>query len=180
MVGGVVIAMNPNTGEILAMVSMPTYDNQKFSRYIPIDYYTELANDISNPLLNHAISGTYPPGSIFKLTTAVGALNEGIVTPDTPVICRGTISVTQKFHPSDPGPRDAVLLLRPRRARGDHLPARAGAILRHLLLQPGRRVRAARAELKRAWASTGSSNTREALGYGRAAGNRAVRRSRTA
>jgi len=103
MLGGVVVAMNPNTGEILALVSIPTYDNQKFSRYIPIDYYTELANDISNPLLNHAISGTYPPGSIFKLTTAVGALNEGIVTPDTPVICRGTISITQKFHPSDPG-----------------------------------------------------------------------------
>jgi penicillin-binding protein 2 len=103
MIGGVVVAMNPNTGEILAMVSVPTYDNQKFSRYIPIDYYNQLTSDISNPLLNHAISGTYPPGSIFKLTTAVGALNEGIVTPDTPVNCRGTISITQKFHPSDPG-----------------------------------------------------------------------------
>jgi penicillin-binding protein 2 len=103
MVGGVVVAMNPNTGVVLAMVSIPTYDNQKFSRYIPIDYYNQLANDISNPLLNHAISGTYPPGSIFKLTTAVGALNEGIVTADTPVNCRGTISITQKFHPSDPG-----------------------------------------------------------------------------
>jgi penicillin-binding protein 2 len=98
-----VIAMNPNTGEVLAMVSIPTYDNQQFSRYIPIDYYTELANDVSKPLLNHAISGTYPPGSIFKLNTAVGALNEKIVTPTTPVICRGTITVTQKFHPSDPG-----------------------------------------------------------------------------
>jgi penicillin-binding protein 2 len=103
MIGGVVVAMNPNTGEILAMVSVPTYDNQKFSRYIPIDYYNQLASDISNPLLNPAISGTYPPGSIFKLTTAVGALNEGIVTPDTPVICRGTISILQKFYPSDPG-----------------------------------------------------------------------------
>jgi len=103
MIGGVVIAMNPNTGEVLAMVSVPTYDNQRFSRYIPIDYYNQLASDISKPLLNHAISGTYPPGSIFKLSTAVGALNEGIVKPDTPVICRGTISITQKFHPSDPG-----------------------------------------------------------------------------
>jgi penicillin-binding protein 2 len=101
--GGVVIAMNPNTGEILAMVSVPTYDNQKFSRYIPVDYYTQLASDVSKPLLNHAISGTYPPGSIFKLATAVGALNEGIVKPDTPVVCRGSISITQKFFPSDPG-----------------------------------------------------------------------------
>ncbi len=103
MIGGTVVALNPNTGEILAMVSVPTYDNQKFSRYIPIDYYNQLASDISNPLLNHAISGSYPPGSIFKLTTAVGALNEGIVTPDTIVNCRGSISVTQKFFPSDPG-----------------------------------------------------------------------------
>jgi penicillin-binding protein 2 len=103
MSSGVVIAMNPNTGEVLAMVSIPTYDNQRFSRYIPIDYYSELANDISKPLLNHAIGGTYPPGSIFKLSTAVGALNEEVITPDTPVICRGTITVTQKFHPSDPG-----------------------------------------------------------------------------
>ena len=103
MISGVVVAMNPNTGEVLAMVSIPTYDNQKFSRYIPIDYYNQLASDISNPLLNHAISGSYPPGSIFKLTTAVGALNEGIVTAETPVNCRGTISIMQKFHPSDPG-----------------------------------------------------------------------------
>ncbi len=103
MIGGTVVAMNPNTGEILALVSIPTYDNQKFSRYIPVDYYNQLATDISNPLLNHAISGSYPPGSIFKLTTAVGALNEGIVTPDTIVNCRGSISITQKFYPSDPG-----------------------------------------------------------------------------
>ena len=103
MSSGVVIAMNPNTGEVLAMVSIPTYNNQQFSRYIPIDYYNELVNDVSKPLLNHAIGGTYPPGSIFKLNTAVGALNEDVVTPDTPVICRGSITVTQKFHPSDPG-----------------------------------------------------------------------------
>ncbi|MBN1438145.1 MAG: penicillin-binding protein 2 [Anaerolineales bacterium] len=103
MASGVVIAMNPNTGEILAMVSTPTYDNQRFSRAIPFEYYSQLAADISNPLLNHAISGTYPPGSVFKLATAVGALNEGIVSLDTPVTCRGTITVTQKFHPTDPG-----------------------------------------------------------------------------
>jgi penicillin-binding protein 2 len=103
MQGGVVIAMNPNTGEILAMVSVPTYDNQKFSRAIPIDYYTQLIGDISKPLINHAISGTYPPGSIFKLATAVGALNEGVVAPDTPVTCNGSIQILQKFYTNDPG-----------------------------------------------------------------------------
>ena len=100
---GVVIAMNPQTGEILAMVSVPTYDNEKFSRNIPLDYYNSLVSDISSPLLNHAISGTYPPGSIFKLSTAVGALNEQIVTPDTQIICNGSIPILQKFYPGDPG-----------------------------------------------------------------------------
>jgi penicillin-binding protein 2 len=100
---GVVIAMNPRTGEILAMVSLPTYDNAKFSREIPIEYYSALAKDINNPLLNHAIAGTYPPGSTYKLATAVGALNEKIVTPDTIVNCKGFIAVTEKFYPTDPG-----------------------------------------------------------------------------
>jgi penicillin-binding protein 2 len=100
---GVVIAINPRTGEILAMVSLPTYDNSKFSREIPIDYYTALSKDINNPLLNHAIAGTYPPGSTYKLATAVGALNEKVVTPDTTVHCKGYIAVTEKFYPEDPG-----------------------------------------------------------------------------
>ena len=100
---GVVIAMNPQTGEILAMVSVPTYDNQQFARAIPLEYYNSLASDISSPMLNHAISGTYSPGSIFKLATAVGALNEKIVTPDTQIIDHGSISILQKFYPGDPG-----------------------------------------------------------------------------
>jgi penicillin-binding protein 2 len=100
---GVVIAMNPRTGEILAMVSLPTYDNAQFSREIPIAYYSLLAKDINNPLLNHAIAGTYPPGSTYKLVTAIGALNEKIVTPDTIVMDKGFISIQEKFYPEDPG-----------------------------------------------------------------------------
>jgi penicillin-binding protein 2 len=100
---GVVVAMNPQTGEILAMVSVPTYDNEKFARTIPLEYYSQLASDVSSPLLNHAISGTYPPGSIFKLVTAVGALNEKVVTPETQIICHGSIPILQKFYPGDPG-----------------------------------------------------------------------------
>jgi penicillin-binding protein 2 len=85
------------------MVSVPTYDNEKFSRNIPLEYYNSLISDISSPLLNHAISGTYSPGSIFKLATAVGALNEHVVTPDTQIICNGSMPITQKFYPGDPG-----------------------------------------------------------------------------
>jgi penicillin-binding protein 2 len=118
MISGVVIAMNPSTGEILSMVSVPTYDNERFARGIDVDYYNQLAGDISNPLLNHAISGTYPPGSIFKLNTAVGALNEGIVTPDTKIICRGSITITQKFYESDPG-RDMQFFCYDRNGHGE-------------------------------------------------------------
>jgi penicillin-binding protein 2 len=103
VITGVVIAMNPQTGEILAMVSVPTYDNSLFSRGIPFQYYTELTQDVSKPLLDHAVSGTYPPGSVFKLATAVGALNEGVVTPDTTITCNGQITILQTFYPGDPG-----------------------------------------------------------------------------
>jgi penicillin-binding protein 2 len=103
VISGTVVAMNPQTGEILAMVSIPTYDNSQFERYIPLEYYNQLASDISNPLLNHAITGEYPPGSIFKIATAVGALNEGVITKDTPVTCTGSITIMNKYYPNDPG-----------------------------------------------------------------------------
>lgn len=79
---GVVIAMNPQTGEILAMVSYPSYENNRMTRLIPGYYYNQLVEDPSNPLLNHAVGDVLPAGSVFKLSTAVGALNEGVVDPE--------------------------------------------------------------------------------------------------
>ena len=64
---GVVIAMNPKTGEILAMVSYPSYENNRFARLIPSYYYEQLSQDPRKPLLNNAISAEFPPGSVFKL-----------------------------------------------------------------------------------------------------------------
>ncbi|HVM29967.1 MAG TPA: penicillin-binding protein 2 [Candidatus Limnocylindrales bacterium] len=77
---GVVIVMNPQTGEILAMVSLPTYDNNTFARGISQDDYQALLNDPRKPLVNHAISEQYPPGSTYKMVTGAGALQDGIVT----------------------------------------------------------------------------------------------------
>jgi len=77
---GVTIVMNPQTGEILAMVSLPTYDNDKFAAGISAaDYATYLA-DPTHPLRNHAIADIYPPGSTFKLVTGLAALEEGVTT----------------------------------------------------------------------------------------------------
>ncbi len=100
---GVVIAMNPRTGEILAMVSYPTYDNNRMARFIPADYYQQLAADPEKPLLNHAISGEYAPGSTFKLATGTGALNEHVVTLDKIIDAPGIIYLTEKYYANDPG-----------------------------------------------------------------------------
>jgi len=100
---GVVIAMNPKTGEILAMVTFPTYENNRMARFIPGYYYQQLSQDPRRPLLNNAISSEYPPGSVFKLSTATGALNEGVVTLDKIIEAPGQLVLTEKFSPNDPG-----------------------------------------------------------------------------
>ena len=64
---GVVIVMNPQTGEVLALVSLPTYDNNQFARGISNADYAKLLNNPDKPLLNHAIQAHYPPGSTYKL-----------------------------------------------------------------------------------------------------------------
>lgn len=100
---GVVIVMNPKTGEILSMVSYPNYENSRMSRFIPAYYYEQLVEDPTNPLLNHAVGDVLPTGSVFKLVTGVGALNEGVVTPDQVIETPPKLVVTEKYYANDPG-----------------------------------------------------------------------------
>lgn len=100
---GVAIAMNPKTGEILAMVSWPTYENNRLARFIPLYYYEQLIADATQPLLNHAVGAELPAGSVFKLVTGVGALNEGVVTPEQFVKTPGLITINNVYTPNDPG-----------------------------------------------------------------------------
>lgn len=100
---GVVIAINPQTGEILAMVSYPTYENNRMARVIPAYYYEQLNADVRNPLLNQAVGAELPAGSVFKLSTALGALNEGVVTPDQIITTPPEIQLANKYTPNDPG-----------------------------------------------------------------------------
>lgn len=95
---GVVIAMNPQTGEILAMVSYPSYENNRMARIIPAYYYEQLVRDPSNPLMNHAVGDVLPAGSVFKLVTAVGSLNEGVVTPEQIIETPPELIVTEKNY----------------------------------------------------------------------------------
>lgn len=107
---GVVIAVNPKTGEILAMVSEPTYENDRLTRGIPADYYLQLQSDPDRPLFNHAISAKHPPGSVFKMATAIGILNEGVVTPEDQIDDPGKITIEERYFENDPTPgtRDYV------------------------------------------------------------------------
>jgi penicillin-binding protein 2 len=92
---GVVIVMNPQTGEILAMVSLPTYDNNAFARGISVKDYTKLLNNKDKPLLNHAIAAHYPPGSTYKLVTGTGALSDRKITASTRVLTRPYLTLGQ-------------------------------------------------------------------------------------
>ena len=105
MNSGVVIAINPRTGEILAMVSYPTYENNRMARVIPQYYFEQLSEDERNPMLNHAVGDELPAGSVFKLVTAVGALNEGVVTPEQIIEAPPKIVVEEKFSANELNPR---------------------------------------------------------------------------
>ena len=102
MSSGVVIAMNPKTGEILAMVSYPTFENNRMARFIPGYYYDQLSQDPRTPLVNNAISAELPPGSVFKLSTATGAINEGVVNTNDIIQAPGKLVLCEKFRPTDP------------------------------------------------------------------------------
>lgn len=89
----VAIALNPTNGEILAMVSWPTFDNNKFSGGIDQKTYNSYINDPDLPLFNRAIAGTYPPGSTVKLVMAAAALQEKIIAKGTAFSSVGGITV---------------------------------------------------------------------------------------
>jgi len=90
---GAIVALDPSTGEILALASYPTYDPNRFiSRFTP-EEWVQLVNDPASPLENRAIRGLYAPGSIFKIVMALAGLDLGYVTDQTAVYCNGSILI---------------------------------------------------------------------------------------
>lgn len=77
------VAIDPRNGGVLAMVSLPSYDNNLFAGGISNENYQMIINDKNLPLLNRAINGEYPPGSTIKPAVAAAALSEGVITPET-------------------------------------------------------------------------------------------------
>lgn len=96
----VAIAMNPQNGQVLGMVSLPSYDDNIFAERIGDDY-TALEKDKRRPLINYAIGGLYPPGSTFKMVTSAAALAEGVITEDSKVVDAGPIYLPNKYFPND-------------------------------------------------------------------------------
>ncbi len=89
---GSLVAIKPDTGEILGMISKPSFDPNLFTKGISSEKWLSITTDKRNPLLNRSIQSQYPPGSTFKIITAVAGLEEGVIAPDAEVECRGEIN----------------------------------------------------------------------------------------
>jgi penicillin-binding protein 2 len=96
---GAVLVMNPRNGEILAMVSLPSYDPNWFVNGIVPELWGQLLNDNDHPLENKIVQGAYPPGSIFKLVTAYAALDQHLIDPSHEEICNGYFYVKGRRAP---------------------------------------------------------------------------------
>ena len=97
---GAGIIMNPNTGEILALVSLPNLDNNKFIQGLSKSELEKINQNPSKPFLNRVISGAYAPGSTIKPLIALAALKEGIIKPNQTINCQGSIAVHNKYYPN--------------------------------------------------------------------------------
>ncbi len=90
---GAAVALDVHSGEVLAMVSLPTYNPAQFARGISADEWRALTGDRRNPLQNKAITALYPPASTFKMLVALAAMRAGIATADRVIQCDGALVV---------------------------------------------------------------------------------------
>lgn len=99
--GGASVIMDVHTGELLALTSVPEYDNNAFTEG-DAETIVRTTRDARAPLLNHAIAGLYVPGSIVKPIFAVAALTEGVITPEAKILSTGAITVPNPYDPLKP------------------------------------------------------------------------------
>jgi len=95
---GAAVVLDTRDGSVLAMFSSPSFDPNLFNSGISYDQWDKLQNNPFSPLSNKAISGQYPPGSTYKLIVAAAALEEGIITPDTKVLCQGSFTLGNRTY----------------------------------------------------------------------------------
>jgi len=90
---GAVVALDPRTGEVLAMVSHPSFDPNDFAKRIDPKEWNDLMNDPMKPLMNKSIQAQLAPGSVFKIVMATAALESGTIEPDYIVHCAGAVTI---------------------------------------------------------------------------------------
>ena len=95
---GAIVALDVNSGEVLALVSRPTFDPAWFARGITSEEWRDLSKNPQHPMTNKALRGQYPPGSTFKMTVALAALEAGTVTPATKVYCSGRLKLSRSYE----------------------------------------------------------------------------------
>ncbi|MCX6235174.1 MAG: penicillin-binding protein 2 [Bacteroidetes bacterium] len=105
---GSIVAIEPSSGEILCLVSCPSYDPNLLVGRVRSKNYEILEKDTLQPLFNRALQATYPPGSSFKLMNALIALQEGTTTPEVRFPCNGTASVPIKCSHYHPAPQNML------------------------------------------------------------------------
>jgi penicillin-binding protein 2 len=89
---GALVAIKPDTGELLGLLSRPSFDPNHFAKGVLYEEWLALTQDKNKPMLNRALQSQYPPGSTFKIIMAIAGLEEGVITPETKVECRGGIT----------------------------------------------------------------------------------------
>ncbi|MGO8830243.1 MAG: penicillin-binding protein 2 [Steroidobacteraceae bacterium] len=95
---GAAIAIDPHTGDVIALASTPGFDPNAFARGLTTKQYDALQNDIDKPLINRALRGAYPPGSTVKPFFALAALKYGVMTPEQTIFCPGHFSLPGSSH----------------------------------------------------------------------------------
>src|SRR6185295_15279167 len=107
---GAIVALDPNSGEVLALASRPSFDSNMLSRDLSTRQWDEVIRNEGRPLTNRATQGQYPPGSTFKLVMAAAALETKAVTPDTRIRCTGGYQFGKRlfkdWKPGGHGPMD--------------------------------------------------------------------------
>ncbi len=95
---GAAIAIDPHTGDVIALASTPGFDPNAFARGLTTKQYDALQNDIDKPLINRALRGAYPPGSTVKPFFALAALKYGVMTPEQTIFCPGHFNLPGSAH----------------------------------------------------------------------------------
>jgi penicillin-binding protein 2 len=99
--GGAVVAVNPKTGEVLSLVSYPSFDNNLFSKDLTKKEFNDLLKNPKVSFYNRATSGEYPTGSTLKPMIAVAALEQGVITEDKEIYCEGGIELNDGTFKKD-------------------------------------------------------------------------------